>query len=140
MFHLTSMLQFTKETDYGIQLLLALAKLKDRQVLSLRKFSAANNISFLFLQKVVRKLREAGLVESSKGAQGGYSLKKSLNKISLKEAVEAIDGECAVSNCLRPEPDCRCVKENNCGVKNIFCKVNKQLVSYLQSIKLSDCI
>ncbi|MBI4992769.1 MAG: hypothetical protein HZC26_01350 [Candidatus Magasanikbacteria bacterium] len=36
------MLQFTKETDYGIQLLLALAKLKDRQVLSLRKFSAAN--------------------------------------------------------------------------------------------------
>lgn len=134
------MLQFTKETDYGIQLLLALSKLKNGQVLSLRKFSAANSISFLFLQKVVRKLREAGLVKSSKGARGGYNLKKSLNKISLKEAVEAVDGECAVSNCLRQEPDCRCVKENNCGVKRVFCEVNEHFNSYLKKVKLSDSV
>ena len=134
------MLQFTKETDYGIQLLIALTKLKDGQVLSLRKFSATNSISFLFLQKVVRKLREAGLVKSNQGARGGYSLNKPLGKISLKKVLEAIDGESAVSSCLRAGRQYRCMKEGDCGVKKIFCKINEHLVRYLKSIKLSDCV
>lgn len=134
------MLQFTKETDYGFQLMIALSKLKDGQVLSLRKFSETSKISFLFLQKVVRKLREAGLVKSNQGAQGGYSLKKPIDKIYLKDIIEAIDGECAVSSCLRSGRECRCMKEGDCDARKIFCKVNEHLVSYLERVKLSDCI
>ena len=134
------MLQFTKETDYGFQLIIALSKLKDGQVLSLRKFSEASKISFLFLQKVARKLREADLVKSNQGAQGGYSLNKPLGKISLKEVLEAIDGECAVSSCLRSGRECRCVKEGECDVKKIFCKINENFVNYLEKVKLGDCV
>lgn len=134
------MLQFTKETDYGFQLMIALSKLKEGQVLSLRKFSETSGVSFLFLQKVARKLREANLIKSNQGAQGGYSLKKPISKIFLKDIIEAIDGECAVSSCLRSGHECRCMKEGDCDARKIFCKVNDCMINYLGKTKLCDVI
>lgn len=134
------MLQFTKEVDYGLQLVVALAKLKKGEVLSLRKFANTSGISFLFLQRIVKKLREAVLVVSSKGAQGGYYLKKPADKIFLREVVEAIDGECVVSNCLSADEDCRCAKEKTCGARKFFTRVNDCMINCMEEMLVKDII
>lgn len=132
------MLQFTKQVDYGLQLVMTLNHLNKKELLSLREFSKDSKISFLFLQRIARKLRQAKIIDAVKGAQGGYYLLANLQKIKLKNLVEAIEGEYAVSNCLKK--NCHCEKENNCTSRPIFKAVNEQLIDYLNKVVLADFI
>ncbi|MFZ2189739.1 MAG: Rrf2 family transcriptional regulator [Candidatus Magasanikiibacteriota bacterium] len=132
------MLQFTKEVDYGIQLISALTKLKGDDLLSLRNFSKDAKISFLFLQRIAKKLREAKIVKSTKGAQGGYQLDKEFKNLTIKNIVEALEGEYAVTNCLKK--GCHCPKEGKCDSQKVFKAVNERLVKYLSELRLSEVI
>jgi len=132
------MLQFTKEVDYGIQFVFALASLKEDELLSLRNFSKDTEISFLFLQRIAKKLREAGIVKSTKGACGGYRLAQKYDDITVKQIVEALEGEYAVANCLKK--GCHCKREGLCKSQKVFKAVNDKLVKFLKDLKLKDVI
>lgn len=137
------MLQFTKEVDYGIQLLVALAKLKKPTVLSLRTFAKDTRLSFLFLQRIAKKLREAKIIQSAKGAGGGYQLAKNFKKINVKEIVEALEGECAVAACLKSNccsGGCGCGREAICPSKKVFKVVNDKMCKMLGEMKVSEVI
>lgn len=137
------MMQFTKEVDYGIQLLTALSKLKKGALLSLRAFAKDTKLSFLFLQRIVKKLREAGIVKSVKGATGGYQLNKDFKKITVKEVVEALEGECAVADCLKPAccgTGCGCGREATCPSKKVFQAVNVKMCKMMAEMKLSEVV
>ena len=134
------MLQFTKEVDYGIQLIVALAKLDKGQLLSLHKFTDEAQISFLFLQRIAKKLRMAGLIMSVKGAQGGYKLNKDFKKINVKEIVEALEGECAVANCLKTGCGCGCNHAETCCSKKVFKAINDKLMKFMGEMKVSETI
>jgi len=129
------MLQFTKQVDYGLQLIVALVKAKKNEPLSLRKFSKDSNISFLFLQRIARALRQAGIVEADKGAYGGYFLKLNPSKIKIKDIIEAVDGKYGVSNCFK---DYICPKKNTCEARKIFCIINNDFIKYLSEHTLHD--
>ena len=70
----------TKETDYAIQFALALKESDKDWPLSLKEFAKASGISFLFLQRIAKKLKEAGLIKSRLGADGGYWLGRQTGK------------------------------------------------------------
>ena len=130
------MLQFNKEVDYALQLLLALKRLKGNELLSLRNFSKDSDISFLFLQRIAFKLKNAGVVKSVKGAQGGYCLAVKAKQLTLKVVITALEGDCVVASCLRT--GCQCEKEKNCQVHPIFCEINKKFIDYLSDVNLED--
>ena len=132
------MLQFNKELDYALQLLCVLHDEKEGKCLSLRQFSQDKKISFLFLQRIARKLRQAKIINSTQGASGGYSLKKNLNRVTLKELLEAIDGPYAVFDCLKP--NCQCVNSKTCQAHKMFKKINISLEKYLNTTKISDLL
>lgn len=132
------MLQFNKELDYGLQLIFALAILKKGELLGLRKFSEEKGISFLFLQRIARKLRQGEIIQSAKGATGGYYLNKNLDKINLKDLIEALDGQYMVVDCLKA--NCVCAKAKSCTSHKVFKKINHSLVEWLEKIKLSDLL
>lgn len=132
------MLQFTKEVDYGLQLVITLSKLDNKELLSLRNFSKDTGISFLFLQRIAKKLKDANIIEATKGAQGGYTLKKNPLKVSLKEIIEALEGDYAIIHCLRGK--CGCKREKTCESRKVFKKINNHLVDYLEKMKLSDFV
>ncbi len=130
------MFQFTKQLDYGLQLTLALLRLKKGELLSLRHFSEDSKISFLFLQRIARSLKQAGIIEANKGAHGGYYLKADPKKLKLKDIVEAVEGEYAVCDCLKN--GCHCDKEKNCETRKIFCGFNKEIVNYLSKYSILE--
>jgi len=130
------MLQFNKEVDYGLQLILALMELKPSELLSLRKFSKDSHISFLFLQRIAKKLREANMIEAVKGAHGGYNLIVKPKKLTIKDVIEAIEGEYAVANCLKSL--CHCPKEKTCRSQQVFKVINQHLIEYLDSLSIYD--
>jgi len=132
------MLQFTKELDYGLQLLLGLMNLEKEELLSLRRFSKESGISFLFLQRIARKLRLAGIIAATKGAQGGYILKANPKALRLKEIVEALEGEYAITDCLKS--NCSCPKLASCNTHKLFKVVDDDFKNYLKNHYLFDLI
>ena len=70
------MFELSKKTDYGLELMIALAKNYGQGPLSLRQIAKKKKLPFKYLEQVVVPLRESGLIEAKKGKSGGYFLKK----------------------------------------------------------------
>lgn len=130
------MIKISRQVDYAFQLILELSKLEKNALLSLKRFSNKSNISFLFLQKIAKSLREAVIIRSVKGKNGGYRLVKPADKISIKEVIEAIEGPYGIVECTKKGGSCE--KEDHCSVKKGIAKLNKQVIKYFEKLKVTD--
>ncbi len=129
------MFKLNKQVDYALQFLIKLNSLKEGELLSLRSFSQESTISFLFLQKIVKQLKDAGIVFSVRGAHGGYKLEKELSAITLMDVIEAIEGPYGVTKCFQKKA---CPKEKFCPCKPALLPINKKISSFLNSTYLHE--
>ncbi len=74
------MFGLTKKADYGVELMIALAKNFGQGPLSLRQIAKDKKLPHKFLEQVVTPLREANLIDAKEGRGGGYYLKKNPKK------------------------------------------------------------
>lgn len=130
------MLKISKQADYAIKLLTALQNKPEGTLLSLKKFSEETTISFLFLQKIAKSLREAGLITAQKGVHGGYALEKSIEDITLAEVIEAVDGPLAVVKCLKAGEVCG--QEKDCTTRPIFAKIQTDFLTIMSNTSIAD--
>jgi len=132
------MLAMRRETDYALQMIKLLIKANSR-VLSLNDIAVESKISFLFLQKIARKLRLAKIIKAHQGVAGGYTLNVEPKKTSILKVIEAIEGQSCLLACLNKKKNIVCCGEKkNCVLKNKISKVNSQLIKILEKVKLSD--
>lgn len=122
------MFQVSRQVDYAVQFVSRLAQLEAQQTLSLRTFSNESTISFLFLQKIARSLKQAGIIDSTKGARGGYFLVMPAGRISLMHVVEAIEGPYGVVDCVHG----MCNKTQDCKTKEVWLAINRDIVERLR--------
>lgn len=130
------MLTLRKETDYALQLLKFLSLHQEKYV-SLKQASVVSGISFLFLQKIARKLRQANLIEAEQGVSGGYKLIVNPKKISLKKVVDIMEGSCGLLSC-QCSTKTVCANASKCNVMKKFKKINIEVVKIFDKMKLSD--
>ena len=92
------MLQLTKRTEYG---LIALVHLVDRdgEFVSVREICESYPIPRRLVAEVLKELVPAGLIESCRGATGGYALARSADEITLGQVVEVLEGPPALTSC-----------------------------------------
>jgi Rrf2 family nitric oxide-sensitive transcriptional repressor len=128
-----------KETDYAIQMLKLLSKNRNKS-LSLRWVAKKLGVSFLFLQKIARKMRLSKLVSAEKGMDGGYKIIINPKNTSIKDVIEKIEGKCCLMSCMdkKNKSKCSCSCQNKCALKNKFKKINDKLLKILNEIKLAD--
>ncbi|MBU1152035.1 Rrf2 family transcriptional regulator [Patescibacteria group bacterium] len=116
-------MHITKKVDYGLVFLVELAQSKIP--LSIQSIAKAQGAPYSFLQKLAQDLQQANLIKSTKGAHGGYSLKKTPSKINLKEIIEALEGPITLTPCLRTP--CNCGK--NCRIKSVLTELNLEIAT-----------
>lgn len=92
------MLKLTKRTEYGLIALLHLAD-REGEVVSVREIGDRYPIPKRILAETVKELSRAGLLESQRGASGGYWLARPAESISLGEVVTALEGAPALTSC-----------------------------------------
>jgi len=131
------MLNLTRQSDYAVQFLSALAKNKSGHPLSIKSFAAHAHLSPLFLQHVARKLLAAVIVTSVQGTKGGYRLAKQSKDITLQEILEAVDGPVAIVPCLQMNAP-KCSHESFCATRQSIGFVNARINQYLNALTLSD--
>lgn len=128
------MFALRKETDLAIQLLKRLAKSK-KGYTSLQDVADETGISFLFLQKVARKLRLGKLIQSTYGINGGYKLAVPTSKINLKKVMEVMGDGCMLLPCSAAEAKV-CQYANSYCVGPKLKKLNMQLNQVLAKVSL----
>lgn len=93
-------MKLSKESQYGLTGVLALAELPAGSVLSVAEIAAATGLAQPFLAKVFQRLARGGVLQSHRGRSQGYALARSAAEISLKEVVEAIEGPQLFRHCV----------------------------------------
>ncbi|HAT03163.1 MAG TPA: hypothetical protein DCS29_00085 [Candidatus Magasanikbacteria bacterium] len=125
------MMHVSKQVDYALQLITALSRLKEGEFLSLRAFSQESNISFLFLQRIARILKNTHIIDANRGVYGGYYLMVDPYKITFKQLVEAVEGSFGITTCIRNNPK-KCPHASYCTGKKTMASLNKSISSILE--------
>lgn len=129
-------MQLTQGTEYAIRSALFLSRLGPEGSSFAAEMSRRLRIPASFLAKVLTSLVRAGVVESHRGAKGGYRLAGRPEKIRLSRIIEAVEGPMAIARCLRPAPSCR--RSKRCGMKKIFKTAQDRIVEVLDGVTLAD--
>lgn len=127
---------FSKSCKYGIKAILYIAqKSQQEERVSLKDIAAATNSPTAFTAKILQTLVKANLVSSTKGPHGGFQIEKArLPKISIKQIVQAIDGNSLFEGCALGLSMCNDIKP--CPVHNEFTLIRDQLNKTLESTNL----
>ena len=120
----------TKECDYGIRIVRALAEGEKRTA---EEICEAENIPGQFAYKILKKMERAGFLQSSRGRDGGYWLIKSLDAITLFDIISAIDENLFINECLKEDRPCvRNGPDKSCAVHHELERIQQVLTNELR--------
>lgn len=131
------MLQLTKRTEYG---LIALVHMVDRagEFVSVREIGDRYPVPRRLLAEVLKDLQRANLLESQRGALGGYQLARPADQIALSEVIAAIEGTPSLTSCetLGAATDGACEVESTCPIRSPIHRVRKHFWDLMQHTTL----
>ena len=126
---------------YGLRAMTEMARHFDQGPISLAEVSRTQGISLDYLEQIAASLRKAGLLESKRGAQGGYLLTRSPGNITAGDVIRALDGSILPVQCTTEQVERRCTpcsSEAECTARNVWQTVSQRLVETLDGITLAD--
>lgn len=127
---------------YGSRAMLDLAlnfKESTRPV-ALNAIAERQAISEEYLEQIFSVLRKSGLVESVRGAQGGYKLAKPVNKITVGDILRALEGSLSPVDCVQENNPASCERYEECIMKEVWKKMRDSINITVDSITLADLV
>jgi Rrf2 family transcriptional regulator, cysteine metabolism repressor len=138
---------FSTKAEYGIRVMAHLARREDEGPISLGSIAEAESLPLAYLEHLVQRLRRAGLVESRRGAHGGYSLARPADSVTMAEVVQALEGVIAPIECITTGTDglLVCAREGEpghdpCPTKLLWTRVQGSIVRTLTDLTLADLV
>ena len=128
------MLRISKMTDYAILVMAELAR--DGEMLSAHALAERVHIEVPTASKVLKLLAGEGLLESYRGANGGYSVNRLSGDISVAEVIAAIEGPIAMTECSVEEG--LCSQEDSCGLRGNWQRISIAVAQALQEVSLAE--
>jgi Rrf2 family protein len=126
------------KTDYAIRAALELAAAPDDKPVKGERIATAQAIPLRFLENILMQLRHAGLVDSRRGADGGYRLARPAAEVTLADVIRAIDGPLAGVSGARPETlGFEGVAE---PMRDVWIAVRAALRGVLEQVTLADVV
>ena len=128
---------FSKTCEYAIRAVIFIAqKSKDGDKVGIKEIAAGIDSPEHFIAKILQDLGKQGLVQSTKGPNGGFYLDKTNLKHSLADVVKAIDGDKLFSGCGLGLKICSETKP--CPIHHEFKKIRQDISNMLELAKLGE--
>ena len=131
---------FSTKAEYCVRVMAHLAGTDAARPVSLGSIAEAEGLPLAYLEHLVQRLRKQGLVESRRGAHGGYNLSRPAGEITMAEIVTALEGHLAPIECITPEG--MCSRETQglapCPTKLLWTRVQGSIVRTLTDMTLED--
>lgn len=120
---------------YALRLMVDLAQHTNEGQVSLKDVAKRQNVSVKYLEQIASPLSKAGLIKSTRGPQGGYSLIKPAQKYTSREILEVVEGKISVVDIDETN-----VSDQEMPMLGFYGGLNKVMIDYLDSYTLMDLV
>jgi Rrf2 family transcriptional regulator, cysteine metabolism repressor len=137
---------FSTRAEYGVRLMVELGRQDGGAPVALSAVAESERLPLSYLEHLVAKLRKAGLVDSTRGAHGGYRLARPAEEITMDSVVEALEGQIAPMECFHETPEGKvlCSHEDNdhhaCATKLLWTRVQGGVTKALAGTTLAELV
>ncbi len=122
-----------------MRLMVDLAKHHGRGSVSLHAVAQREELPEAYLEQLVASLRRSGLVTGKRGPRGGYMLSRDPASITAGDVVRALEGPIEPQICTAEgDPIINCVREQNCGTRAVWVKLQATIASALDGMTLAE--
>lgn len=130
------MIRLSKLTDYAIVVLSQMAREPQARYAS-SQLASNTGVPETTVAKILKSVSAAGLINATRGAQGGYQLNIAGDKMTVRAIIEALEGPIAITDCVGGAQGC-CNSEAKCPMRGNWDKVNDTIIHELDGVMLTD--
>lgn len=131
-------MKLSTRSRYGTRILLELARHIDNSPLQVSEISKRQKIPVKYLEQLIRTLKMAGLVKSTRGSKGGHQLNRPAESISVGQIVRLFEGQTDLVGCVNSPDECDFADE--CTVRTVWLEATKALYQKLDAVTIADLL
>jgi len=123
---------------YGVRAVVDIAMYQKISPVSISSISKRQNISIKYLESILRPLKINGILDSTKGVNGGYHFSMDPNKVTPGDIVRILEGTFDLVYCLSHEEENQCERSKKCSTRNLWKNLKQAIESVLDSISIQE--
>lgn len=121
---------------YGLMAMFQLALDHGQGPISLKSIAEQQQLSENYLEQLFSNLRKDGLINSVRGAQGGYLLSRNPEEITVGQVLRSLEGSMSPADCIDEEMNCK--RADECATKLVLSRMKDSIDDVIDSISLQD--
>jgi Rrf2 family protein len=131
--------RLSRRSEYGLRALVDLVHHVDDGPVPLATLAARNRLPGKFLEQILASLKHAGIVRTTLGARGGYTMAADPEQVSVGRVIRLLDGALAPIGCvsLRYYEPCTCPSESTCELRDLMIDVRDAMLAILDRESLA---
>jgi Rrf2 family iron-sulfur cluster assembly transcriptional regulator len=136
-------MRVTTWAEYSLIICINLARRRrgDEGAVSARELAEAESLPADYVEQILLRLRRGGLVESLRGAKGGYLLARDPEAISVRDVIQAAEHHTFEVRCENHPLDAeRCAPGHQCSIRPIWEGLARRIDEFLTSVSLADLL
>ena len=130
------MLRLSKKADYALMAMKHLAQARDAASASAREIAEQYDIPIELMAKVLQRLVRNGLLASTQGTRGGYTLGRASTSISVADVIQAIDGPLTVTACSSQNNACE--QYSKCNIRDPLWQIRERIAETLGDVTIAE--
>ena len=115
-----------------------MAQKRPGELTSAKEVASQTGTSFDVVAQVMRALAQHGLLRSEQGPQGGYTIIRDLQRVSVLELMEMIEGPVNVAKCLHENTQCEL--QSSCNIQSPIEMLNRKLTDFYRDLKVAELL
>jgi Rrf2 family protein len=131
-------MKLSTRSRYGVRLMLALGLNEKKGPIFLKDIARSEEISEKYLSLIIMPLKAKGLVNTFRGAHGGYLLSRPASQIKLLDIIEPLEGDLTLVDCVKKADICD--RSTECVTRDVWCEMSSLLSDFLDTLTLDDLI
>jgi Rrf2 family protein len=131
-------MKLSTRSRYGVRMMVDLADYYGKNPVFLKDIAKREDISEKYLSIIVIPLKSVGLIQSTRGAHGGYMLALSPENITVQDIFDALEGKICLVDCVNNPKDCP--RAGTCPTRDIWSVLGEKIRETLTSVTLADLV
>jgi len=134
-------MRITTWAEYGLICALHLARRAGDGPVTGRDVAARERLPADYVEQILLRMRRAGIVNSTRGARGGYALARTADRITVRDVIKASELATFDLHCVSHPVDAgRCGESENCSIRPVWMLLQQRIDEVLEGVKLSDLL
>ena len=130
----------SQKTEYAVRAVLELAKRNGSGPITATRIASTQAIPVRFLENILGQLRQAGIVESVRGKEGGYLLGRRAREVTVGDVVRLVQGPLVIVDCADGDAGRACGLRPGCVLQPVWERAHRAMMDVYESTTFEDLI